>query len=214
MTAESDSSRPSLDSKVAQALNLSAEDLAANAEGQLSASQVTYLDAQNRADRRNRFLTALFFGAIGLFFTVTTGDTFNMVLFALVVGSILNLALRDWRLVSADLDARTVTAIDGLLAQPSRRNLRAMFQEPSLVLVGEERFHLDPNKQRAFASGQTYRFYFTPNARLIVGAEPLDDALDALPEETDADAPDDEVVFQDDDFDDSAQDDDLQDDEA
>ena len=180
MTPEPDSSRETYDSPLAGALQFGPEDRAANAAGRLSDAQVTFLDTQSRADRRNRFLTGGFFTAVGIFFTLTINDPLNFVLFALVVGSIVNLALRDWRLVRADLDDGTVSAIEGVLSQPSRRNLSAMFQQPTLVMVGEERFHLGAEARKVIGGGRTYRFYYTPNARLILGAEDAHVPVEAL----------------------------------
>ena len=97
MTAQTDSLRPPIDPRLANALRFNADDLHANADGRLSDAQAAFLDTQSRADRRNRFLTALFFAAIGIFFTITANDALNVVLFAIVVGSLLNLALRDWK---------------------------------------------------------------------------------------------------------------------
>ena len=176
MTAQPDTIRPLIDPRLANALRFNAEDLRANAAGRLSDAQAAFLDAQSRTDRRNRFLIALFFAAIGIFFTLTANDALNVVLFAIVVGSLLNLALRDWKLVRADLTAGTVDAVEGGLASPPRRGLSMFFQEPTLVMVGKGRFHVEPAARKAFDSGRDYRFYYTPNARLIVGAEALDSA--------------------------------------
>jgi hypothetical protein len=191
MTAQSDSSPVDLNTRLAQALRFGTEDRAANLEGRLSEAQIAFLDSQSRADRRNRFLTAAFFGAIGVFFTLTANDFLNVVLFALVVGAIVNLALRDWRLVRADLDERTVDSVEGALARPSKRSLSAMFQEPSLVKIGEGSYHLATDVQKAFEGGRTYRFFYTPHARLILGAETVDELLGEPDHEVDMDAAED-----------------------
>jgi hypothetical protein len=159
-----------------QALDFTADDLAANREGRLSEAQRTRLQ---KLRQRSALIGVGAVVGLGLMATIILflGQGNGSLILNLVgIGvTICNAALagvlvRSWLRLSADINANAVQAISGTITHKLRVTGRSVTY--ILNVDGEELIVARPIF-RAFDEGKGYRLYRTASSRLLLSAEAL-----------------------------------------
>jgi hypothetical protein len=164
---------PHFDPELGEALGFNAEDLAANAAGTLSPAQLQRLRANTRSALIIRGVMAAIFAVLGVIFGISINDALNIIMAAIVVGSLVWMMWQGWQAARADLEGGTVAVVEGSLNPNVRRGLSSMFKMVTETEIGGERLHAVPAAQRVLQAHGRVRVYYTPHAHEIVAAEPL-----------------------------------------